>query len=126
MSNSELLKGIPGQPGGLYGQNSIDTGNVAVQMFKEEGRWRIKVSVVGKADIHGMRAGCNMVILPELAGSAKDLKDKVGRAAALLAKKVEKRVGGKFDACVDETDAYHGAVELLEECLIELHAKGEA
>ena len=126
MSNSELLKGVPGQPGGLYGQHSIDTGNVAVQMFKEQGKWRIKVSVFGAPDIHGMRAGSNMVIMPEAHPNSSSLKDGVGRAAAYLAKQVEKRTQGKFDACVDETDAYHGAIEMLEECLLELRLRGEA
>lgn len=126
MSNSELMRGVPGQPGGIYGQHSIDTGNVSVNMFKEHGRWRIKVSVFGRPDIHGMRAGASMVILPEKAPTAKELTDRVGRAAAALAKNVEKRTGGKHDACIDETDAYHGAVEMLGECMVELRARGEA
>ena len=126
MSNSALQKNGIGQPGGLYGQHSIDTGNVAVNMYKEGPKWRIKISVFGKPDIHGMRAGASMVLMPEKAANAKELRDRVGRAAAILAKNVEKRTGGKHDACIDEVDAYHGAVEMLNECLIELRARGEA
>lgn len=109
----------------LNGQQGIDKGNVTVSMFKEGPKWRIKIGVFGSADIHGMRAGCNAIIHPEEFPGSKALINAVGRIAAALAKQVEKRTAGKFDACIDETDAYKGAVELLGECMIELKASGQ-
>lgn len=110
----------------LKGHYSIDTGNVAVVMFKEGQKWRIKISVFGKPDLLNMRAGANSILKPEDFANAKQLKDGDGRMAAMLAKNVEKRTQGKHDACVDETDAYKGAVELLEDCLLQLHFEGKA
>lgn len=108
----------------LDGRVPIGSGNVSVTMFKENNLWRIKVSVFGTPDIHGMRAGCTAVLWPEQFTNANQLKDGVGRLAAKLSKAVEKKSAGKFDACVDETDAYKGAVQLLSECMIELKASG--
>lgn len=109
----------------LNGRVPIDKGNVAVTMFKEKNKWRIKVSVFGVADMYGQRAGCNAILYPEEFPGAKALLDATGRLGAKLAKHVEKKTVGKFDACVDETEAYHGAVELLKECMIELRATGQ-
>lgn len=109
----------------LEGLTPIDKGNVSVTMFKEKAMWRIKIGVFGVADIYGMRAGCNAIVHPEEFPGAAALKNAVGRIAAALAKQVEKKTVGKFDACVDETDAYKGAIELLGECMIELKASGQ-
>lgn len=110
----------------LRGCSPIATGNVSVEMYKEQGKWLIKVGVFGKPDMYNMRAGANGTLLPEAFPTAKQLKDAVGRLAATLAKNVEKRTQGKFDACVDETDAYKFAVEMFEDCLIQLRFEGKA
>jgi len=109
----------------LEGRTPIDVGNVQVTMFKEGPKWRIKVGVFGSPDMYQMRAGCTAIVHPEEFPGAAKLIDAVGRIAAQLAKVVEKKTQGKFDACIDETDAYKGAVELLGECMIELKASGQ-
>ena len=108
----------------LNGRVPIASGNVAMSMYKEDRKWRIKISVFGTPDMYNMRAGCNAILHPEEYSNARELSNGVGRLAAFLAKNVEKRTKGKFDACIDETDAYKSAVQLLGECMIELKASG--
>ena len=116
---------IHGHLTNLEGRHAIASGNVSVKMYKEQNKWRIHIGVFGNPDMYQMRAGATAEIWPELFANSKSLIDAVGRTAAKLAKNVEKRSVGKFDACVDETDAYKGAVELLGECMIELKASGQ-
>jgi hypothetical protein len=114
----------------IQGKNVIASGNVSVSMYQDAGKWRFRVSVFGDRDPdHDMRAGFSAIMLPEEFSGARALKEGVGRMAAFLAKRLEKSEKsryGKHRPCVDETDAYKGAVELLEECLIVARNKGLA
>jgi hypothetical protein len=99
-------------------------GNISVNLFKERGRLRIRVTVTGGQATHAkMRAGLAAVIMPEEFANAKALQHGVGRMAALLAKQLTKmdqrpRDRGKYLACIDEVDAYNGAVEMLKETML--------
>lgn len=107
--------------------NHIDSGNIAVKCFKDsQGRWRFRVSVFGTPSKKtGMRAGLTAVLIPEEHASSKALTDAFGRLAAGTAEALAKLETIKGNnACIDPTDAYKGAIEALEHCMLEMKARG--
>lgn len=122
-------KGFKVQNNELQAFSPQGAGNISVNLYKnEQGKFRIRVCVTGgQANHAAMRAGLAAVIIPEHFSSARALKDGVGRMAALLAKQLEKagrKDFNKYRPCIDEVDAYKGAVEMLDEAMMAAHSEG--
>jgi hypothetical protein len=117
----------------LRGNHPIATGNVSVTVSRHGPAWSIKVGVFGEPDALGHRVGLSTTLNPGKFANAKELTDAVGRTAALEAKLLaraemtqRKRAGKRARPCIDETDAYKGAVRMFEEVMLELRARGKA
>ena len=122
-------KGFKIQNGELQAFSPEGAGNISVNLYKnEQGKFRIRVCVTGgKSSMHDMRAGMAAEIIPEHYTSASALREGVGRMAAFLAKRLEKagrKDYDKYRPCIDEVDAYKGAVEMLDEAMMAAHAEG--